>query len=220
MMLQKFKVECGLNVVNKMSTMFKDMELSKDLQGEYRRLCGGSDSVDGVVFAAEVLTNGNWPIEDPVTCSIPHALTQCKTKFDTFYKNKHSNRNLKWLWQHGSVEVATNFTPKKYQLVLNVFQCAVVSLYNGPDKVFTYGELKHKTNIPERQLNAALVGLANPRVKLLLKGQNNAKFESDDEKMTLNEKFASNNIRMTLIPQAVVKKKTVEQSEEEKQREH
>ena len=37
--------------------------------------------------------------------------------------------------------------------------------------------------------------------------------------MTLNEKFANNNIRMVLIPTAVVKKKTVDQSEEEKQRE-
>lgn len=35
MMLQKFKVECGLNVVNKMSTMFKDMDLSKDLQTDF-----------------------------------------------------------------------------------------------------------------------------------------------------------------------------------------
>lgn len=113
----------------------------------------------------------------------------------------------------------TNFTGKKFQLVLNVFQCAIVCLYNGSDKVLTYGEIRQRTQIPDKQLNAALVGLANPRVKLILKGQNNAKFDDDAEKMTLNEKFTSNNIRMTLIPTAVVKKKSVEQSEEEKNRE-
>jgi cullin 3 len=51
--------------------MFKDMELSKDLQGDYRKFCGGSSVVAGVEFAAEVLTNGNWPIEDPIACTIP-----------------------------------------------------------------------------------------------------------------------------------------------------
>jgi len=34
-MLQKLKVECGLNTVNKMSQMFTDIQLSKDLQSEF-----------------------------------------------------------------------------------------------------------------------------------------------------------------------------------------
>jgi hypothetical protein len=34
-MLQKLKVECGINHVNKMEQMFKDMRLSKDMDAEY-----------------------------------------------------------------------------------------------------------------------------------------------------------------------------------------
>ena len=35
--LNKLKVECGLNTVNKMSQMFTDIQLSKDLQIEFER---------------------------------------------------------------------------------------------------------------------------------------------------------------------------------------
>jgi hypothetical protein len=36
-MLQKLKVECGINHVNKMTQMFKDMQLSKDMQVEFAK---------------------------------------------------------------------------------------------------------------------------------------------------------------------------------------
>ena len=36
-MLQKLKVECGHNTVNKISQMFTDMTLSKDLMKEFKQ---------------------------------------------------------------------------------------------------------------------------------------------------------------------------------------
>lgn len=36
LMLQKLKVECGHNTVNKLSQMFTDMNLSKDLMNEFK----------------------------------------------------------------------------------------------------------------------------------------------------------------------------------------
>jgi cullin 3 len=36
LMLQKLKVECGHNTVNKISQMFTDINLSKDLMAEYK----------------------------------------------------------------------------------------------------------------------------------------------------------------------------------------
>lgn len=40
-MLNKLKIECGMNTVNKMSQMFTDIQLSKDLQAEFDRNQGG-----------------------------------------------------------------------------------------------------------------------------------------------------------------------------------
>jgi len=86
-MLNKLKVECGLNTVNKMSQMFTDIQLSKDLQTEYDSKHGAL--VAGISFQAEILTNGTWPVDTTITCNIPPSMKQCTDKFTLFYKNKH-----------------------------------------------------------------------------------------------------------------------------------
>ena len=59
-MLQKLKVECGHNTVNKMSKMFTDMTLTSDLMKEFRQK-QNQGIINGVEIHAEVLTNGIWP---------------------------------------------------------------------------------------------------------------------------------------------------------------
>jgi len=120
LMLQKFKVECGLNIVNNMTTMFKDMENSKIMQNEFKAKYPTA-SLGGVEFQSEVLTTGNWPVESAIVCEIPSVLSTLKIRFEEFYRNKHSNRQLKWLYQHGYVEVHSKFLKKPYQFVINVF---------------------------------------------------------------------------------------------------
>lgn len=60
LMLQKLKVECGHNTVNKLSQMFTDMSLSKDLMAAFKGKYPNGN-VNGVEFNTEVLTNGHWP---------------------------------------------------------------------------------------------------------------------------------------------------------------
>ena len=61
-MIQKLKVECGANQVQKMTQMFKDITLSKELQQDFSAHTNNSNSkIGGVDFVAEVLTNGTWP---------------------------------------------------------------------------------------------------------------------------------------------------------------
>lgn len=45
MMISKFKVECGINTVSKMTQMFKDIETSKTTQTEFNKYCNGSNMV-------------------------------------------------------------------------------------------------------------------------------------------------------------------------------
>ena len=37
LMIKKLSVECGINSVNKMTQMFKDIQLSKDMQVDYEK---------------------------------------------------------------------------------------------------------------------------------------------------------------------------------------
>lgn len=71
-MLQKLKVECGLNTVNKMSQMFTDIKLSKDLQTEFESK--HSNTVNGITFSSEILMGGNWPVDSNLTCNIPKVM--------------------------------------------------------------------------------------------------------------------------------------------------
>ena len=56
--------------------------------------------------------------------------------------------------------------------------------------------------------------LCNPKIKVLCKEQNKPVF-GEEEKIWVNPKFTSNSIRMSLIPQKTVKRKTVEPTAEE-----
>lgn len=100
MMLQKLKVECGHNTVNKMSKMFTDMSLNEDLMREFKNK-GNQGIINNVEMNAEILTNGIWPEAQKSKCKLPPMLQICATKFEEFYKFKHQNRNLTWLFQHG-----------------------------------------------------------------------------------------------------------------------
>lgn len=47
-------------------------------------------------------------------------MVSVSTKFDEYYQNKHPNRSLKWLFHHGTVEIAPSFTSKKFLFTTNV----------------------------------------------------------------------------------------------------
>ena len=95
----------------------------------------------------------------------------CASKFEEFYKFKYSNRNLTWLFQHGTVELQPTFTAKKYIFVANCYQAVILCLFNKYDTL-TYTEIKEYGSIPDQELNNALVFLCNPKQKLLDKENN------------------------------------------------
>jgi len=88
-------------------------------------------------------------------------------------------------------------------------------LYNS-HQALTFGEIKQMTNIPEENLLPALRHLCNPKLKLLKKEINKPVFEAS-EKITVNEKFANAQLRLTIIPQQTAKRKTAEPTEEDKE---
>lgn len=131
-MLQKLKVECGHNTVNRISQMFTDMNLSKDLMAEFKQNAAARQiEQQGIEFVAEVLTNGHWPEQGAAACTLPPEMKDITSKFEQFYKHKHQNRNLTWLFQHGQVEIKPVFvTARNYTLVVNCYQSVILFLFN------------------------------------------------------------------------------------------
>ena len=120
-MIQKLKVECGATQVQKMTGMSKDITLSRDIQQNFNQSIGGQNQINGVEFNIEVLTNGTWPQMHEPPCNLPRELKACTEKFTMWYKNANSNKQLNWLYSNGQVELIVQYTPKKYQLIVNVF---------------------------------------------------------------------------------------------------
>ena len=146
-------------------------------------------------------------------CELPLELKQSSERFERWYKNKHSNRNLTWLFSNGSVEVQVLYTQKKYQLVVNVFQAAILCLFNNGDNI-TCQQIKDTTHMPEENFKAGMMRMCDPKIKLLKKEVNKPVF-NPNEKININPAFKSQNIRLSLIPVKTHKKKNTQETAEE-----
>lgn len=70
-----------------MSHMFTDMNLSKELMGEFKKSKYGNNGfIDGIELNVEVLTNGHWPEQNAPNTKLPMELGSCSNKFEMFYK--------------------------------------------------------------------------------------------------------------------------------------
>jgi len=148
LMLQKLKVECGHNTVNKLASMFNDIALSKDLMTEFKQSPLSTFIRDElkIEFTAEVLTNGHWPEQGNPACSLPQEMKVITTKFEQFYKNKYQNRNISWLYNNGSLELRPVYiTSKPYQFVVSCYQAVVLLQYNRGKAEYTFQELRDAT---------------------------------------------------------------------------
>ena len=83
---------------------------------------------------------------------------------------------------------------------MNVFQAAILILYNEHDSL-TYQELKDRCQLSDGDLKEALMKLCNPKSRMLLKEDQKKPIFRPDERITVNEKFESNNIRVNMVPQ-------------------
>lgn len=82
---------------------------------------------------------------------------------------------------------------------MNVFQASILCLFNEHNEL-TVQELKDRCQLTDEDINEALLKLCNPKSKMLLKeDQKRPKF-APNEKLRVNEKFESNNLRVNMVP--------------------
>lgn len=111
-MLNKLKIEHGLKEVNRMSQMFKDIGLSKELKEDFEKSKTGRNLP--FEMSMEILQSNIWPNLEGLQCNLPQPLQSAVSNFEIYYKTKNSNRKLEWLFSQGNVELVTLYSPKKY----------------------------------------------------------------------------------------------------------
>lgn len=80
----------------------------------FRQRNNGSNIIDDTEFTTEILTSGHWPYQDVPKCKIPKQLQTIQSSFTMFYKKKFANREIMWLFNHGTVQLQTQYLNKSY----------------------------------------------------------------------------------------------------------
>uniref|UniRef100_A0A3B6MZ05 Cullin family profile domain-containing protein n=1 Tax=Triticum aestivum TaxID=4565 RepID=A0A3B6MZ05_WHEAT len=96
-MITKLKTECGSQFTNKLEGMFKDIELSKEINDSFKQSSQARTKLPtGIEMSVHVLTTGYWPTYPPMDVKLPHELNVYQDIFKEFYLSKYSGRRLMW----------------------------------------------------------------------------------------------------------------------------
>ena len=212
-MIAKLKTECGYQWTNKLEGMFKDVQLSKEMMMQFRKLADSSTQpvaavaalannsrkdADDVQLEVNVCTTGYWPSSKVIPCKMPRELSAACDKYKRFYLNQHSGHKLEWRFDQGQGEVVVDFSAATRKgLVLTTYQMMILLIFNA-QKVVSYKAVVDMTGIPKYELANHLLSLAHPKVAVLLKKPNNKKLE-DAHQFMLNGAY-KNALKKVAVP--------------------
>ncbi|KAJ2972893.1 hypothetical protein NQ176_g6899 [Zarea fungicola] len=196
-MISKLKEACGFEYTNKLQRMFQDMQISKDLNKDFREHLDGIGSEKTVDSAFSILGTGFWPLQAPSTHFQPPAeIANEIEKFSRFYKHKHDGRKLTWLWHLCKGEIKTGYcksskTPFTFQV--SVYQMAILLLFNEKDS-YVYEDMLSATALSTEVLDQALAVILKAKVLLMAGGDK----PGPGKTFNLNYEFKSKKIRVNL----------------------
>ncbi|KAI8921498.1 Cullin [Entophlyctis helioformis] len=186
-MLGKLKDTCGHEYTSKLSRMFTDMGVSKDLNDGFKEQMERTHSKDELIdFGALVINTACWPFSAPKSnLNVPEDLLKTYERFQRYYNSKHNGRKLTWLFQYCKGELKTNYTKGSktgYTFQVSTYQMAILLLYNTAT-TYTLGELLKSTDIARDTLIPSIAILVKARVLTLGDGDSAT---DDSARYTLN----------------------------------
>lgn len=189
-MISRLKEECGVEYTSKLTRMFSDMSLCKDLNDQFKeKMAQTHDANDlSLDFHALTLAAGSWPLSPPsTTVTIPIELLPTYERFIRYYQNKHSGRKLTWLWHLSRLELSTTYTKMKYTFTVSSYQGAILLQFNVGGDSLTFSELEKATTLDPVTLKSNLQLLVKQKV-----------LTEDGDTYDLNLEFKSKKIRVNL----------------------
>ena len=216
-MISKMKIKVGNTFTQRLESMFKDMNVSDDLNAQYKEHVNklGDPDTRRIDIEASILTTTIWPFENlfknnddgtpRLACVFPQAVESVRKRFEKFYLDKHSGRALSWQANMGTADIRTTFRRSNGKVVrhdLNVSTYAMVILLLFQDlpasHCLTCEEIQAQTNIPAYELVRNLQSLAlAPKTRVLRKEPMNKDVKPAD-KFYFNEDFTSNFVKVKI----------------------
>lgn len=141
-MLSKLKQECGGGFTSKLEGMFKDMELSKDINIAFKGHCMALEKeYTSIDLTVNILTMGYWPSYPLLEVTMPSNLLELQSVFNKFYLQKHTGRKLQWQPTLGHCVLKATFEAGPKDLQVSLFQALVLLLFNDNDTL-SFEEIK------------------------------------------------------------------------------
>ncbi|XP_030031725.1 cullin-4A isoform X2 [Manduca sexta] len=208
-MLSKLKQECGGGFTCKLEGMFKDMELSKDINITYKQHLAATQEGSQLELSVHILTMGFWPTYTAADVRLPPSLTRAQDHFAKFYLGKHSGRKLQWqptlghcvLRAHfpqskATTSLSTPFLMGNKELQVSLFQALVLLLFNDGDNL-SFEDIKTATNIEEGELRRTLQSLACGKARVLSKTPRGREVDDNDH-FAFNADFTNKLFRIKI----------------------
>jgi cullin 3 len=197
LMISKLKAECGHQFTSKLEGMFKNIELSKEINDKFaKHLTTEKSSPDLPDLSVHVLTSGFWPFPSTEPCVLPPILVPRMQQFEAFYNSMHSGHRLTWQTSLGTAQLFCMFKEGLKEIEVQTYQMCIMMLYNEKDS-FTYQEIQERTQIPVRELERHILSLAHPKVGILKK-KPNVKKVSPTDVFSYNVDFSSKQYRIKI----------------------
>ncbi|XP_060191854.1 cullin-4-like [Lycium barbarum] len=208
-MISKLKTECGSQFTNKLEGMFKDIELSKEINESFKQSSQARKKLPtGIEMSVHVLTTGYWPTYPPMDVRLPHELNVYQDIFKEFYLSKYNGRRLMWQNSLGHCVVKAEFPKGKKELAVSLFQTVVLMLFNDAEKL-SFQDMREATRIEDKELRRTLQSLACGKVRVLQKIPKGRDVE-DDDTFVFNDQFTTPLYRIKV--NAIQMKETVEEN--------
>ena len=196
-MLSKLKQECGGGFTSKLEGMFKDMELSKDINVAFKQhVMNVNRNLVPLDMTVSILTMGYWPTYQVAEVTIPEQMLLYQDVFNKFYLSKHSGRKLQWQPTLGHCVLKSCFKSGKKELVVSLFQSLVLLLFNVGDE-FHFEYIKAATNMEDGELKRTLQSLACGKARVLNKFPKGRDIEETD-KFRFNGDFTNKLFRIKI----------------------
>ncbi|XP_017839867.1 cullin-4A [Drosophila busckii] len=196
-MLSKLKQECGGGFTSKLEGMFKDMELSRDVNLAFRGHTLSNDrDVTNLDLTVSILTMGYWPTYAPTEVTMPPQFINPQQIFNKFYLEKHSGRKLQWQPTLGNCVLRAQFDAGPKELMVSLFQALVLLLFNDKPTL-SYEEILAATSIEDGELRRTLQSLACGRARVITKSPKGRDIEDRDQ-FDFNNEFINKLFRIKI----------------------
>jgi len=190
-MLSKLKAECGAGFTSKLEGMFKDMELSRDINTAFKQALKnihdlGTTQLDMVV---NVLSIAFWPTYPLIQVIMPPFMARYQEIFNKFYQSKYGGRRLQWQPSLGHCNLKANFKSGSKELQVSLYQALCLLQFNEMNEI-SLEDLKERTNIEDEEIRRTLQSLACGKARVIVKNPR-GKDVNDGDIFIFNKDFTN-----------------------------